>query len=174
VIVIVAVLIAVVVRSFLLQQFYISGPSMEPTLYQNNRVLVDKLSYRFRDPRRSEVVVFDRETVADGTVQHDDLIKRVIAIPGDTVEIQQCTVIVNGTPLVEEYLDPFYESQSDPVDRCRTVDLAPVVVEPDHLFVLGDNRVESFDSRAFGPIHQDIVVGRAILIVWPLSVFTFL
>ena len=170
----VAVIIAVVVRAFLLQQFYISGPSMEPTMYQNNRVLVDKVSYRFRDPRRGEIVVFDRATVSGDTIQHDDLIKRVIGVPGDTIEIRQCVVFVNNAPIEEGYLDPFYVGQEDPADRCRTADLAPTTVEPEHLFVLGDNRVESFDSRAFGTIRREIVVGRAMMIIWPLGMFTFL
>jgi len=174
IIVVVAVVIAVVVRAFLLQQFYISGPSMEPTMFQNNRVLVDKLSYRFREPRRGEIVVFDRATVSGDTIQHDDLIKRVIGVPGDTVEIRQCVVLVNDSPIEEDYLDPFFVAQADPVDRCRTVDLAPTTVEPEHLFVLGDNRVESFDSRAFGTIRREIVVGRAMMIIWPIRMFTFL
>lgn len=174
VIVVVAVLIAVLVRAFLLQQFYISGPSMEPTMFQDNRVLVDKVSYRFREPRRGEIVVFDRATVSGNTIQHDDLIKRVIGVPGDVVEIRACVVYVNDAAIEEDYLDPFFVSQDDPTNRCRTADLTPTTVEPDHLFVLGDNRVESFDSRAFGTIRREIVVGRAMMIIWPVNMFTFL
>jgi len=174
IIVVVAVLIAVIVRTFFLQQFYISGPSMEPTLFQDNRVLVDKISYRFREPRRGEIVVFDRTTVTGNTVQHDDLIKRVIGIPGDVVEIRECDVLVNEQVLDEEYLDQFYLDQDDPVDRCRNVNVEPTEVQSGHLFVLGDNRVESFDSRAFGTIRNDIVVGRAVVLIWPLKMFTFL
>lgn len=174
VIVVVAVVIAVVVRTFLLQQFYISGPSMEPTLFQNNRVLVDKLSYRFREPRRGEIVVFDRATVSGDVVHHDDLIKRVIGIPGDVVEIRDCQVFVNGVLVEEEYLDPFYTAQTDPTDRCRTVNFEATSIEEGALFVLGDNRVESFDSRAFGTIRQEIVVGKAMMVIWPLNMFGFL
>ena len=174
VIVVVAVLIAVLVRAFLLQQFYISGPSMEPTMYQDNRVLVDKISYRFREPRRGEIVVFDRATVSGDTIHHDDLIKRVIGVAGDVVEIRACVVYVNNVPLEENYLDPFFVNQADPIDRCRNADLAPIEVEEDHLFVLGDNRVESFDSRAFGTIRREIIVGRAMMIIWPVNMFTLL
>lgn len=174
IIVVVAVLIAVVVRTFLLQQFYISGPSMEPTLFQDNRVLVDKLSYRFREPRRGEIVVFDRATVSGDVVHHDDLIKRVIGIPGDVVEIRDCQVFVNGALVEEDYLDSFYTAQTDPADRCRTVNFEATAIEEGSLFVLGDNRVESFDSRAFGTIQQDIVVGKAMMVIWPLNMFGFL
>lgn len=174
VIVVVAVLIAVVVRAFLLQQFYISGPSMEPTMFQDNRVLVEKVSYRFRDPRRGEVVVFDRATVAGNTVQHDDLIKRVIGVPGDRVEIRSCDVVVNGVVIIEPYLESPTAESADPVERCRMTDMGEVVIEDDHYFVMGDNRVESFDSRAFGTIRSEIILGRAIAIVWPIAMFDLL
>jgi signal peptidase I len=173
-IIVVAVMIAVIVRAFFLQQFYISGPSMEPTMYQDNRVLVDKISYRFREPRRGEVIVFDRVTVSQDVVQHDDLIKRVIGVPGDRVEIRSCDVIVNGLVVDEKYLDPVTSSESSPADRCRMTDMAEINVEDDHYFVLGDNRVESFDSRAFGTIRGDLIVGRAMAIVWPLGMFNIL
>ena len=91
---------ALLVRVYVLQQFYISGPSMETTLFGNNRVLVNKLSYRFSSISRGDVVVFDRVTTSDGTVSHDDLIKRVIALPGDTIEIKNCIVIINSKPTI--------------------------------------------------------------------------
>lgn len=173
-IIVVAVLIAVVVRAFLLQQFYISGPSMEPTMFQDNRVLVEKVTYRFREPERGEVVVFDRETVSGNTIHHDDLIKRIIGVPGDRVEIRSCDVYVNGTLIVEPYLDPVTMQSADPVERCRMTDMGQITVEDGHFFVLGDNRVESFDSRAFGTIKSDIILGRAMAIVWPLDMLGLL
>jgi signal peptidase I len=160
---------ALLVRVFVLQQFYISGPSMETTLYGDNRVLVNKLSYRLHDVHRGDVVVFDRVTTSDGTVSHDDLIKRVIALPGDTVEIKNCIVIVNSKPLAEPYLDKDVLAIADPVTRCRVANL-PVQNVPDKkIFVMGDNRPESFDSRSFGPISESLIVGRAFAIVWPFS-----
>jgi signal peptidase I len=114
---------ALLVRVYVLQQFYISGPSMESTLYGNNRVLVNKLSYRLSSINRGDVVVFDRVTTSDGTVSHDDLIKRVIALPGDTLEIKNCTVIVNSKPIVESYLDKDVLGLVDPVNRCRVANL---------------------------------------------------
>ena len=168
-VIVVAVVIAVVVRAFFLQQFYISGPSMEPTMFQDNRVLVDKITYRFREPHTGDVVVFDRITMNGDEVQHDDLIKRVIGTPGDTVEIRNCAVSVNGEDLVEPYLDASSLTAEDPIARCRQPDMAAVTVPADEFFVMGDNRLESFDSRAFGTIKRDIIVGRAFVIIWPFD-----
>lgn len=160
---------ALLVRVYVLQQFYISGPSMETTLFGNNRVLVNKLSYRFSSISRGDVVVFDRVTTSDGTVSHDDLIKRVIALPGDTIEIKNCIVIINSKPTTETYLDKDVLDLVDPVNRCRVANM-PVQTVPDKkIFVMGDNRSESFDSRSFGPISESLVVGRAFAIVWPFN-----
>ena len=160
---------ALLVRVYVLQQFYISGPSMETTLFGNNRVLVNKLSYRFSSISRGDVVVFDRVTTSDGTVSHDDLIKRVIALPGDTIEIKNCIVIINSKPTVEPYLDKDVLGLLDPVNRCRVANM-PVQTVPDKkIFVMGDNRSESFDSRSFGPISESLIVGRAFAIVWPFN-----
>ena len=160
---------ALLVRVYVLQQFYISGPSMETTLFGNNRVLVNKLSYRLHGIHRGDVVVFDRVTTSDGTVQHDDLIKRVIALPGDTIEIKNCLVIVNSKPMVEPYLDTEVFGQADLVSRCRVTNLPVQTIPKKKIFVMGDNRPESFDSRSFGPISESLVVGRAFAVVWPLN-----
>lgn len=170
----VALLIAFVVRGFVLQQFYISGPSMESTLFQNNRVLVNKLSYRLHDIGYGDVVVFDRVTTNGVEVQHDDLIKRVIGLPGDTVSIAQCVVSVNGKAISEPYLNSFDLSQSNLDDRCRVPEMATITVEPHHLFVMGDNRPQSFDSRMFGTIDEKLVVGRAFAIIWPFNALRWL
>ena len=160
---------ALLVRVYVLQQFYISGPSMETTLFGDNRVLVNKMSYRLHDIHRGDVVVFDRVTTSDGNVLHDDLIKRVIALPGDTIEIKKCIVIVNSKQLDEPYLDKEILRLPDPVNRCRVVNLPVQTVPAKKIFVMGDNRPESFDSRSFGPISESLIVGRAFAIVWPLS-----
>jgi signal peptidase I len=170
----VALFIAFIVRGFVLQQFYISGPSMESTMFQNNRVLVNKLSYRLRDVHRGDVVVFDRVTTDGVEVQHDDLIKRVIGLSGDTVSITNCVVSVNGVKVDEPYLNDYDLAQPNPDDRCRVPEMASTTVEPGHLFVMGDNRPESFDSRMFGTIEDDLVVGRAFVIIWPLGSFHWL
>jgi len=170
----VALFIAFIVRGFVLQQFYISGPSMESTLFQNNRVLVNKLSYRLHDVHRGDVVVFDRVTTDGVEVQHDDLIKRVIGLSGDTVSITNCVVSVNGVKVDEPYLNDYDLAQPNLDDRCRVPEMASTTVEPGHLFVMGDNRPESFDSRMFGTIEDDLVVGRAFVIIWPLGSFHWL
>lgn len=164
-----ALIIAFVVRGFVLQQYYISGPSMETTMFQNNRVLVNKLSYRLHDVNRGDVVVFDRVTTDGVEVQHDDLIKRVIGIGGDSVSIIDCVVHVNNEAIDEPYLDAFDISQNSLDDRCRVPNLEEIVVEPQHLFVMGDNRPQSFDSRMFGTIEEGLVAGRAFVIIWPLN-----
>jgi signal peptidase I len=165
----VALLIAFVVRGFVLQQFYISGPSMESTMFQNNRVLVNKLSYRLHDIGYGDVVVFDRVTTDGVEVQHDDLIKRVIGLPGDTVSIAECVVSVNGTAIAEPYLNNYDLNQPNLDDRCRVPEMPAITVEPHHLFVMGDNRPQSFDSRMFGTIDEKLVIGRAFVIIWPLN-----
>lgn len=169
-----ALIIAFVVRGFVLQQYYISGPSMETTMFQNNRVLVNKLSYRLHDVHRGDVIVFDRVTTDGVEVQHDDLIKRVIGVAGDSVSIKDCVVFVNQKPVDEPYLDALDTSQLNLDDRCRVPNLEEIVVEPNHLFVMGDNRPQSFDSRMFGTIDKELVAGRAFVIIWPLGALRWL
>jgi signal peptidase I len=170
----VALIIAFVVRGFALQQFYISGPSMESTMFQDNRVLVNKLSYRFHDIHRGDVVVFDRVTTDGVAVQHDDLIKRVIGLAGDTISISKCVVSVNGKAINEPYLNDYDIAQTNLDDRCRIPEMANTTVDKGHLFVMGDNRPQSFDSRMFGTIDQKLVVGRAFVIIWPIGSFHWL
>ena len=170
----VALVIAFLVRGFALQQFYISGPSMEATMFQDNRVLVNKLSYRLHDIHRGDIVVFDRVTTDGVAVQHDDLIKRVIGLAGDTISISECVVSVNGEPIDESYLNAYDLAQSNLDDRCRIPEMAVTTVESGHLFVMGDNRPQSFDSRMFGTIEQSLVIGRAFVIIWPLGSFRWL
>ena len=160
---------ALLVRVYVLQQFYISGPSMESTLFENNRVLVNKLSYRLHDIHHGDVVVFDRITTSGGVIAHDDLIKRVIGVEGDTVEIKNCKVYVNKTAIQEPYLDKTVLAKPNLSDRCRVIDMQSITVPKNQLFVMGDNRPESFDSRSFGTIPEKLVIGRAFAIVWPFG-----
>ena len=171
---VVALVIAITVRSLILQQFYISGPSMEATMFQDNRVLVNKLSYRLHDIHRGDVVVFDRVTVDGQVVQHDDLIKRVIALGGEKISIKDCKVFIDGELLPEPYLNDYDLAQTVVEDRCRVPMMDEMIIPDDQLFVMGDNRPQSFDSRMFGTIEQNLVVGRAFVIIWPLSAAKFL
>lgn len=170
----VALVVAVVIRVFLLQQFYISGPSMETTMFSDNRVLVSKLAYRLGDIDRGDVVVFDRAIANGNEIQHDDLIKRVIALGGETVSISKCVVFINGIELAEPYLPKRDTEMTDPADRCSTVDMEAIILENDEIFLMGDNRPQSFDSRMFGPIKKDLIIGQAFVLIWPLSEFKVL
>ncbi len=174
VVIFIALSAALLVRMYVLQQYYISGPSMESTLFENDRVLVNKLSYRLHDIRHGDVIVFDRVTSNGASVAHDDLIKRVIGLSGDKVEIKSCVVYVNGAALNEPYLDKGNLSQVILEDRCRQPNMATVTVTAGQIFVMGDNRPESFDSRSFGTISESLVVGRAFVAVWPFDSWQFL
>ena len=165
-----AVLIAFVLRTVVVQQFYIAGPSMESTLFGNDRVLVNKLAYRFGSPSRGDVVVFDRITTNGDVVQHDDLIKRVIGLPDEVVEIRECVVFINGDSLEEPWLPEEMRLRGpDSSIRCGTPSLEPVTVGPDEVFLIGDNRPMSFDSRMFGPVDIELIVGKAAVVIWPLD-----
>jgi len=169
IVLVVALVVALGIRTYVLQQFYISGPSMETTLYQPNRVLVNKLSYRLHDVNRGDVVVFDRVTSNGESIQHDDLIKRVIGLPGEKISISKCVVYVNKVALKEPYLDSRDTEQEDLNERCRQPDMAELIVPAKQVFVLGDNRPQSMDSRMFGSVDKNRIVGRAFVVLWPLS-----
>jgi len=157
-----AVLLALILRAVLLQAFWIPSPSMESTLLVRDRVLVNKLSYRLHDINRGDVVVFRRtdEEIAQNPGLPQDVIKRVIALEGETIEIKDNKVIIDDGELLEPYLD----------EGVITTDFGPEVVPDGHVFVMGDNRELSLDSRfETGPIPHDRVVGRAFFLFWPLD-----
>ena len=179
-----AIVIAVVVKTFVAQAFFIPSGSMLPQLQIDDRVVVSKVSYRLHDPRRGDIVVFDApgggpeesspfleravrsvaESVGIMAPSTDEYIKRVVALPGERIEGIGGKVVVDGRELVEPYLPP----------GAATSDFPAVVVPPDTVFVLGDNRANSADSRVFGPVPRSTVVGRAIARVWPLGHTSFL
>ena len=167
-----ALLIALFLRVLLFQPFTIPSASMEPTLLEGDYIIVTKFSYgysrhsipfspplfdgrvRERKPERGDVVVF--KLPRDSST---DYIKRLIGLPGDTVQGQNGQVLINGEPLDEPYLD----------EGVTTGDFDPVEVPEGHLFMMGDNRGDSRDSRFFGPIAEETIVGRAFFRVWPLG-----
>ena len=168
-----AVFIALVLRTLVVQQFYIAGPSMETTLFGDDRVLVNKLSYRFGTPSRGDVVVFDRITGNGDSVQHDDLIKRVIGLPGETLEIVECAVLIDGAKIDEPWLtDDLRDESVDSDVRCGTSNVEATVLSDNEVFLIGDNRTMSFDSRMFGAVNIDQIVGRAVVVIWPPSNFS--
>ena len=159
----IALLVAFLVRTFVLAHVVVDGRSMDTTLHDGDRVFVNKLSYRLHDPHRGDVVVLHQI----GGAAERDLIKRVIALEGETIEMRSCEVRIDGGLLDEPYLD---EDEIGRETLCGG-DFGPVVVPEDHVFVMGDNRDRSQDSRfsGVGPIDVDDVVGRAFVVFWPTS-----
>jgi len=150
-----AVMIALLINLFMAQATRVYGQSMEPSLHTNQRLIVEKLSYHLHPPRRGDVVVLK--------LNHDNselLIKRVIGLPGEEVAIKEGRVFINGNALEEPYLNQFTAGQ-----------MAPQMVPPLHVFVLGDNRGFSNDSRSFGMVDFSDIVGRAWFSYWPLEQF---
>jgi signal peptidase I len=136
---------------------------MFPTLHENDRVLVNKLSYDLHDVNRGDLVVFERPPGETDT-DIKDLIKRVVGLPGDVVSSCGGQVCIDGTPLEEPYLP----------DGATTGEFERQTVPDDHVFVMGDNRDNSRDSRIFGPIEEDSIVGRAFVRIWPITDFGLL
>jgi signal peptidase I len=163
-----AVIVALVIKTFLIQAFYIPSRSMEPTLEINDRVLVNKLSYDLHDVNRGDIVVFERPESERGS-DIKDLIKRVVALPGEQLVIKDDTVFVDGQRLVEPYLAPGTTIANGPAEPWRCTEEAPCAVPEDSVWVMGDNRPDSRDSRFFGPISEDAIVGRAFVRIWPLD-----
>ena len=151
-----AITLAVLMRTFLVAAFFIPSESMEPALEIGDRLLVSKLSYRIGDPSPGDVIVF---TTPDAlrSPQTAELIKRVVAVGGEAVESVGGQVYVDGAALQEDYLN----------DRAYTHDFGPVLVPRGHVFVMGDNRASSQDSRFFGAVAEDTIVGRAFARFWP-------
>jgi signal peptidase I len=187
VLVLIAFVLAILMKTFLVQAFYIPSSSMEPTLLINDRVLVNKLSYTFREPRRGEIVVFsergfdplgqDDTGIVEGIVEslrtglglvppdEKDFIKRIIGLPGETIEMREGVVYVDGTPVEEApTTEGGYLSARD------LTDFGPVTVPDGELFMMGDNRPSSADSRSsLGTIPREDVVGRAFVVIWPFD-----
>jgi signal peptidase I len=179
----VALVMAIIIKTFLVQAFFIPSGSMLPTLEIDDRVMVNKLSVRFGEPEQGDVVVFDSPLAPNGdddpaldrllrTIQEslgirtavvpDDFIKRVIGTPGDTVEIRGNQVYVNGEAIEEPYVAAGSNMADSPARTLRE----------DEYFVMGDNRNNSYDSRRFGPITEELLIGKAFVIVWPADRFT--
>jgi signal peptidase I len=180
VLIVLALVLALLLKTFVVQAFFIPSRSMVPTLQNGDRILVNRLAYRFGDIHRGDVVVFtdpeaNEERGVIGGLAHwfvdglgvastEDFVKRVIGLPGDAVEIVHGSVFVNGTQIREPYLNPHADTSS----------FGPITVPPGMLFVLGDNRVASGDSRfpppgGVGYVPVDHVVGKVAVIVWPPS-----
>jgi len=159
-----AVLAALLVKTFLFQAFRIPSESMVPTLLVGDRVLVNKVSYKLHDVHRGDVVVFTRpEKLEDPSgTEPEDLIKRVVAVGGDTVVARDGVLYVNNQPMTEPYVQ----------QGAGTFRLDEAVTVPEgQVFVMGDNRENSQDSRYFGPISTDTIIGRAFVRMFPFNRF---
>jgi signal peptidase I len=180
--ILVAILVAIVVKTFVVQAFYIPSASMEPTLDIGDRVFVNKFVYDFSDVHRGDVIVFENPNSAElpdrsivggflhwlgegigfAQPENEDFIKRVVGLPGETIEIRDNVVYIDGQVLDEPYL-------TEDAKRANG-DLSPTRIPDDALFVMGDNRGNSADSRyGLGFVPLDKVIGRAFVIIWPPS-----
>ena len=180
----IALVVAFVLKTFVAQAFYIPSGSMEPQLHVGDRVIVSKLAYQLHDPRRGDIIVFpspEDHTVDDSPLpvrvlhgifegvgltkpNREILIKRVVGLPGETVEGRDGHVFIDGRLLIEPYLPP----------GVTTDTFAPETIPKGDVWVMGDNRGDSRDSRFIGPIAESSVIGRAIAKVWPAGSTSFL
>jgi signal peptidase I len=148
-----ALVIALLVRGFVIEPFIVDGPSMEPTLWTGERLFVSKLTFRLGTPKRGDVVMFKYPLNPN-----KDYVKRVVAVGGDTVEMRLGRVYVNGQQVQEPY-----------IHFAGLYSMNALTVPEGTIFVMGDNRVNSEDSRDFGPVKLSLVRGKAVFRVWPLK-----
>jgi signal peptidase I len=161
-ILVLALLAAFVVRTFIFQTFYIPSGSMEPTLQIGDRIVVSKLSYRIHAPGRGDIIVFHappREQSACADPQIKDLVKRVIGLPGETISSRGNQVLINGKPIAQPWfpataLGPAIEPQTIPANQ---------------YFVMGDNRTDSCDSRMWGTLPRTDIIGHVVFRIWPIN-----
>ena len=158
--VLISLVIILPIRYYLVQPFFVKGPSMETNFLDKDYLIVNEIGYRFSDPQRGDVAIFRYPL---DTTQF--FIKRIIGLPGETIDIKNNTVTIyneknpGGTVLKEGYLDKIQQT----IGSIRTK------LDDDEFFMMGDNRLESHDSRAFGPVKRSLIVGRAVLRLYPLN-----
>lgn len=148
-----AVILAFVIRTFVLESYQVQGTSMLPTLHSGDRVMVNKLAYKYGTPKTGQIIVFRSPVIPS-----QDWIKRVIGVPGDTISVRNDVVYING----KRYPEPFLKYRG-------SGNVPPTKVPPGYLWVEGDNRPKSYDSRLFGLLPMANVKGRALMVWWPLS-----
>ena len=171
IVVVVAVLVAVLLRTFVVQTFFIPSGSMEPTLQIGDRILVNKLSYHLHGVDRGDIVVFSRPPAENcGGPEVNDLVKRVIGLPGDVISLSGGYVYIDGKRLNESWLPTTEQGITSPGPVGTRSNLAsPYRVPADNYFVMGDNRNDSCDSRYWGPIRKSLIVGKVDVRVWPIT-----
>jgi signal peptidase I len=179
VIVAIAVAVALLVRAFVVQVYYIPSGSMEPTLGIHNRILVDRLSFDFGPVKAGDIVVFATPPADKSDPNVKDLVKRVVGLPGQTISsAPDGQVLIDGTALPESYLPAKYRTGPGAGPGVCTKGLpcsasGTYRIPAGEYFVMGDHRDDSFDSRYFGPISGSLIVGKVVMKVWPLGQITF-
>jgi signal peptidase I len=175
-VVVVAVVVAVLLRTFVVATYSIPSGSMEPTLQVGDRIVVDKLSYHLHGVDRGNVVVFSTPPTEDcAGPPVSDLVKRVIGLPGETISLDDGNVHINGRLLPEPFLPPNLQNDTYPGPATAPYALHHAYRIPaGEVYVMGDNRPNSCDSRYWGPIPESTIVGKADMRIWPLSRIGFL
>ncbi|KGX83905.1 signal peptidase I [Pontibacillus marinus] len=160
-----AIVLALAFRSFLFASYIVDGKSMEPTLFDGNLLMVNKMIYDWQDVNHGDVIVFHAN-------EKEDYVKRVIGLPGDTITYKNDTLYLNGKKVDEPYLDPYRKNDGKPLTEDFTLEEVTGGVKevPDgRIFVMGDNRRESLDSRYFGFVPIDTIVGKVDVRYWPIN-----
>jgi signal peptidase I len=162
----IAVIVALVLRVFVVQTFYIPSPSMTPTLKMGDRILVNKLAYRLHGVGRGDIIVFRRPAAEDCGTPVTDLVKRVIGLPGETISDKNGTVFIDGRALAQPWLP-----KNDP--DTYTPPFGPVKIGPNSYFVMGDDRTVSCDSRYWGTVSRSLIIGKVEMRIWPIDRIAF-
>ncbi|WP_339063370.1 signal peptidase I [Tepidibacillus marianensis] len=157
----IAGVLAFLIHTFLFAVVIVSGSSMEPTLHNSERLIMNKIIYNIHSPERGDIVIFH-------ATENEDYIKRVIGLPGETIEYRNDQLYINGKIYNEPYLD-IEKQEWQSKGLLLTKDFGPITVPKDSVFVLGDNRNNSRDSREIGAISISRVVGKANIVIWPFS-----
>lgn len=152
-VVLISLAIILPIRLWLVQPFYVEGASMEPNFYDSEYLIINEISYRFEDPQRGEVIIFKNP---QNTKVY--FIKRVIGLPGETIEIKQGKVFIDDELIKEDYIENFSTQSKE-----------AIILAEDEYFVMGDNRSNSFDSRSIGPINTKHIIGKVWVRGWPLD-----
>jgi signal peptidase I len=171
VVVVVALVVAIVLRTFVVQTFYIPSGSMLPTLQVGDRILVNKLSYHLHNVGRGDIVVFSRPALEEEACAGplvNDLVKRVIGLPGETISLSQGRVLINGQILNEPWIHNQANTFPGPDDTPYSLS-KPFTVPAGEYYLLGDNRSNSCDSRYWGPVSRSLIVGKVVFRIWPIT-----
>lgn len=153
-VVVLAVIAAIFLKTFIIEMYWVPSESMVPTIVVKDRVVVTKFNYWFREPEHGEVVVFQSPTE-----ENKNLIKRLIGVPGDTVEFKDNSLYINGEKVDEPYLS----------DEAFSVDYGPITLPEKMYFMCGDNRQHSLDSRSWGFVSEDLLIGKGVAVYWPVQ-----